>query len=117
MPTRHGQPATDDLDAKTQTDDPCLLLQRLPVRLLPRQIFGPQGLRLSRKNGTRAACCALITATLVTGCGQSQDDQGPAAPPQVGVVSARAAPVPLTRDLVGRLSATRVADVRARVPG
>ncbi len=28
-----------------------------------------------------------------------------------------AAAVPLTRDLVGRLSATRVADVRARVPG
>jgi membrane fusion protein (multidrug efflux system) len=35
----------------------------------------------------------------------------------VGVVSVHAAPIPLTRDLVGRLSPTRVADVRARVPG
>jgi membrane fusion protein (multidrug efflux system) len=33
------------------------------------------------------------------------------------VVTVHAAAVPLTRDLVGRLSATRVADVRARVPG
>jgi len=37
--------------------------------------------------------------------------------PQVGVVTMRSAPIPLTRDLVGRLSATRVADVRARVAG
>jgi membrane fusion protein (multidrug efflux system) len=35
----------------------------------------------------------------------------------VGVVTVHATAVPLTRDLVGRLSATRVADVRARVPG
>jgi membrane fusion protein (multidrug efflux system) len=35
----------------------------------------------------------------------------------VGVLVARAQPVPLTRDLVGRLSATRSADVRARVAG
>jgi len=37
--------------------------------------------------------------------------------PQVGVITMRSAPIPLTRDLVGRLSATRVADVRARVAG
>jgi membrane fusion protein, multidrug efflux system len=45
---------------------------------------------------------------------------GPAAappPPQVGVVVVHAQPVPLTRNLVGRLSATRSADVRARVAG
>ena len=38
-------------------------------------------------------------------------------PPQVAVVAVRAEPVPLIRDLVGRLSPTRSADVRARVAG
>jgi len=36
---------------------------------------------------------------------------------EVGVVKAQAQSVPLTRELVGRLSATRSADVRARVAG
>jgi hypothetical protein len=36
------------------------------------------------------------------------------APPRVGVLLAHAQSVPLTRNLVGRLSATRSADVRAR---
>ncbi len=38
-------------------------------------------------------------------------------PAEVGVVTAKAQPVPLTQDLVGRLSATRTADVRARAAG
>ncbi|MEP6938682.1 MAG: efflux RND transporter periplasmic adaptor subunit [Rudaea sp.] len=38
-------------------------------------------------------------------------------PPEVGIVSAKAEAVPLTQDLVGRLSATRTADVRARAAG
>jgi membrane fusion protein, multidrug efflux system len=38
-------------------------------------------------------------------------------PPQVAFVKAHAEEVPLIRDLVGRLSATRQADVRARVAG
>jgi membrane fusion protein (multidrug efflux system) len=38
-------------------------------------------------------------------------------PPEVGVLIAKAQPLPLTRELVGRLSATRTADVRARVAG
>ena len=36
-------------------------------------------------------------------------------PPQVAFVTAHAQEVPLVRDLVGRLSATRQADVRARL--
>ena len=48
-------------------------------------------------------------------------DKNTAPPPQppleVGVITAQAQSVPLTRDLVGRLSATRSADVRARVSG
>lgn len=38
-------------------------------------------------------------------------------PPDVAVVTAQAQPVPLTRELVGRLAPTREAQVRARVAG
>jgi membrane fusion protein, multidrug efflux system len=38
-------------------------------------------------------------------------------PPEVGVITAQPQNSPLTRDLVGRLSSYRSADVRARVPG
>lgn len=58
----------------------------------------------------------LIFALVAAGCGKApQQMQMP--PPEVGVVVAKAQSVPLTRDLVGRLSATRTADVRARVAG
>jgi membrane fusion protein (multidrug efflux system) len=61
------------------------------------------------------AICAA-TVTLLAGCGKKG---GP--PPQqsveVGVITAKAQSVPITRELVGRLSATRSADVRARVAG
>ena len=54
---------------------------------------------------------------LAAGCGKSQQQQQTPPPPEVGVVTAKAESVPLTQDLVGRLSATRSADVRARVAG
>jgi membrane fusion protein (multidrug efflux system) len=55
---------------------------------------------------------------LLTACGQSgSKDPAAAAPPEVGVITAQAANVPLTRDLVGRLSAFRSADVNALVAG
>ncbi|MGH8140434.1 MAG: efflux RND transporter periplasmic adaptor subunit [Steroidobacteraceae bacterium] len=60
---------------------------------------------------------AGAAAIVLTACGKAQQDQQAPTPPQVGVVTAHATPVPLTRNLVGRLSATRVADVRARVAG
>jgi membrane fusion protein (multidrug efflux system) len=53
---------------------------------------------------------------LLTACGESKDP-APAAPPQVGVVTAHESSVPLVKDLVGRLSAYRSADVNARVAG
>ncbi len=61
---------------------------------------------------------AVTAALVAAGCSR-QANQAPAAPPaaQVGVVTVRAQAVPLTHDLVGRLSATRQADVRARVAG
>lgn len=59
---------------------------------------------------------AAATTTLLVAC----DKKGGPPPQQsveVTVVTAKAQAVPLTRELVGRLSATRSADVRARVAG
>jgi len=65
----------------------------------------------------RALCCLACSALLLLGgCARSGPPPAPP-PPQVEVVVVHAQPVPLTRNLVGRLSATRSADVRARVPG
>lgn len=62
----------------------------------------------------------LVSATLLlslAACGKkAQPPQAPP-PPEVGVVTVKASSVPLTRELVGRLAATRTAEVRARVPG
>ncbi len=63
----------------------------------------------------------LMGTAFLAACGQSSD-QDPAAgpqmpPPEVTVVQAHAEQVPLTRELVGRLAATRIAEVRARVAG
>jgi membrane fusion protein (multidrug efflux system) len=65
----------------------------------------------------KPASLLILTAALaVAGCGKApQQHQMP--PAEVGVVTVKAQSVPLTRDLVGRLSATRTADVRARVAG
>jgi membrane fusion protein (multidrug efflux system) len=63
---------------------------------------------------------SLIAATaLVAGCGKggAPQQQMQMPPAEVGVITVNAQTVPLTRDLVGRLSATRTADVRARVAG
>jgi membrane fusion protein (multidrug efflux system) len=60
----------------------------------------------------------VAVVLVLAACGKSQPPPAQASsPPQVGVVAVHSAAVPLTRDLVGRLSATRVADVRARVAG
>jgi membrane fusion protein (multidrug efflux system) len=59
------------------------------------------------------------SALLLVACGPATP-QGPAAAPppsEVSVVRAHAQSLPLTRQLVGRLAATRVAQVRARVAG
>ena len=66
----------------------------------------------------------LIGIALVGGCDKpagSSPAAGPGAakppPPEVSVLVAHAQSVPLTRELVGRLAATRSAQVRARVAG
>jgi membrane fusion protein (multidrug efflux system) len=50
-------------------------------------------------------------------CSKAPPPQQQMPPPEVGVITAKAQPIPLERNLVGRLSATRTADVRARVAG
>src|SRR5690348_7796431 len=61
-------------------------------------------------------CALLVSALALAACGKSQPpDAQP--PPQVGVVVAHAQSVPLVRDFVGRLAATRTAQVRARITG
>ncbi len=64
---------------------------------------------------TFALCLGLLA---LAGCGKQQE-QGPPKmpPPEVGVLNARPQNTALTKDLVGRLSPFRSADVRARVPG
>ncbi len=71
---------------------------------------------MTGRRGSGARAAQVLVVLLASGCGAHKESPA-AAPAQVGVISLHAQPVPLTRDLVGRLSATRVADVRARVPG
>ena len=62
---------------------------------------------------TPLLCLSLL---VLAACGKQQGPpQMP--PPEVGVFTAQPQNSPLTRDLVGRLSSYRSADVRARVPG
>ena len=64
----------------------------------------------------RPPLAGALLAALLAACARTGPPPAPP-PPQVGVVVVHAQPVPLTRNLVGRLSATRSADVRARVAG
>ena len=61
----------------------------------------------------------LATAIIIlAACGRSAPTAPPKTPPpEVSVISVHPQSVPLTRQLVGRVAATRVAQVRARVAG
>ncbi|HZX70887.1 MAG TPA: efflux RND transporter periplasmic adaptor subunit [Rhodanobacter sp.] len=64
---------------------------------------------------TSLLCLGLLA---LGACSKSKDSGPPTAPPpEVGVITVNPQSSPLTRDLVGRLSAFRSADVRARVAG
>jgi membrane fusion protein (multidrug efflux system) len=65
---------------------------------------------------TKSLTVLAAAAALLGGCAKAPAPMSMPTP-QVSVVTAHAQQVPLTRDLVGRLSATRQADVRARVAG
>ncbi|MDR1075847.1 MAG: efflux RND transporter periplasmic adaptor subunit [Xanthomonadaceae bacterium] len=60
----------------------------------------------------------LFTGAFVAALAACQKQEQPKMPPpEVAVLQASSQTVPLTRDVVGRLSPFRSADVRARVPG
>lgn len=63
---------------------------------------------------TPVLCLSLLA---LVACSSKQKGPPQMPPPTVGVVEAQPQSVPLTKDLVGRLSAYRSADVRARVSG
>lgn len=63
-----------------------------------------------------AALPLVLSLCLLAACGGGEAPAQPP-PPEVGVVEAKAADLPLTREIGGRLAGFRSADVRARVPG
>ncbi|MDB6169906.1 MAG: efflux transporter periplasmic adaptor subunit [Verrucomicrobia bacterium] len=70
----------------------------------------------------RAVCFGVIWAALIAGCrkkeaGQAGGPGGPGGPMEVSVLTIAPTAVTLTQDLPGRISALRVAEVRARVNG
>jgi len=66
---------------------------------------------------TRKFRSVVLVSIALAACGKGAQQPPQMPPPEVGVAVAKAQRVPLTRDLVGRISATRSADVRARVAG
>ncbi|HYN76763.1 MAG TPA: efflux RND transporter periplasmic adaptor subunit [Lamprocystis sp. (in: g-proteobacteria)] len=72
-----------------------------------------------RRIALSAALAVLAGCDKPTGAppGPGAGPGSPTPTPEVAVLAARAQSVPITRDLVGRLAATRTAEVRARVAG
>lgn len=60
---------------------------------------------------------ALILIYAVAGCGKSEQPAAPPPPQEVSIVTVKPAPVAVMDELPGRLEASRIAEVRARVPG
>ncbi len=61
----------------------------------------------------------VVVTLLVAACGKTEQQAAPAAPPpvEVGTLAVSARSVGLVNELPGRVEASRVAQVRARVPG
>ena len=69
---------------------------------------------------TRAIPAWAVLACVMTGvsaCDEPQADQAAAPRPQVSVVTVQPTPRPFIRELPGRISPMRVAEIRARVAG
>jgi membrane fusion protein (multidrug efflux system) len=62
-------------------------------------------------------CVACVAALALTGCGQEAPAPTVATTIEVGVITVAAHPLTLSRELPGRTSAFRIAEVRARVSG
>jgi membrane fusion protein, multidrug efflux system len=65
---------------------------------------------------SRCAAALLAAAAAISGCSKAPAP-GPAAKPDVTVVTLHAAPVSLTTELPGRVAASRIAEVRPQVSG
>jgi membrane fusion protein, multidrug efflux system len=74
-------------------------------------------LRSAPRPAPLAAAAAAAAALGLAACGRAPPPPARSAPPEVGVIRVHAEAVPLTRQVVGRLSPIRTADVRARVAG
>lgn len=64
----------------------------------------------------RPLLLALTLSAALAACGDAGQPQG-MPPAQVGIVTVQTAPAAVVNELPGRLSSTRVAEVRARAPG
>ena len=73
----------------------------------------------AQETSTLALLGAALFALVAAGCNEpaAAAPQGPQTPQEVGVVTVAKEPVTLQRELPGRTSAYRVAEVRARVDG
>ena len=80
------------------------------VKTGPVRVRAPRAVLFRTMVATAIAVCAVA-------CGKKDAQQQKPPPAEVGVVAAHAEAVPLTQDLVGRISALRTADVRARAAG
>ncbi|MDR0274263.1 MAG: efflux RND transporter periplasmic adaptor subunit [Burkholderiaceae bacterium] len=63
------------------------------------------------------AAGALLAALLLAACGNKNQPSAAPPPPEVAVIAAQPGTVALSTELPGRLEASRVAEVRARVAG
>jgi membrane fusion protein, multidrug efflux system len=68
---------------------------------------------------SRIAAGACLLAWIVSGCseGPATPRAEAAKPQEVGIVALQPAPLPVVRELPGRIAPTRIAEVRARVSG
>jgi membrane fusion protein, multidrug efflux system len=87
----------------------------------PGRLLFSKNSMISTQKRVSIAAIALVAAS-VAGCGdqiRSAQAQAPAGmpPPEVAVVTVAPERLALTNELPGRLEATRVAEVRARIPG
>lgn len=65
------------------------------------------------------AVLPLLLGVSMAACGSQQSSQAPETPtpPEVGVITVTAMPITLTKELPGRITPIRVAEVRPRVSG
>jgi membrane fusion protein (multidrug efflux system) len=64
-----------------------------------------------------AIACLIIGSAFLSGCDESAPAVAKNAPPEVSIVRVKAEPFTVVRELPGRISSVRVAEVRPRVSG